>query len=175
MRPDCSLAGYPEVFVIGDMANQHDLPGLSEPAIQQGHYVAKVLRYRTEGRSGPGQFIYRDLGTVATITATDAVADISGLKLHGRIGKLVWAGVHIAFLVGWGNRVGVLARWAFLLGSRTRPERVILSELHRDNATVPNATPAANGRVRLTHRDNKTTTPAAFGDDAIRPGTERKP
>jgi NADH dehydrogenase len=133
VQQDCSLTGHPEVFVIGDMANLHDLPGLSAPAIQEGRYVAKVLHHRTLGKPAPGPFAYRDRGTMATISATDAIADIYGVKLHGLLGKLAWATVHISFLVGWGNRVGVLARWAFLLGSHTRSERVILTSVHAEH------------------------------------------
>lgn len=156
VRPNCSLPGNPEVFVIGDMANQHDLPQLSEPAIQQGRYVAKLLRYQTVGRPAPGPFTYRNLGTMATISPTDAIADIFGIKLHGWIGKLAWAGVHIAFLVGWGNRVGVLARWAFLLSSGTRPERALFSDPHRGNAALQGPPSTGNGRVRRNRSDDKT-------------------
>lgn len=128
------------MFVIGDMANLHDLPGLSEPAIQEGRYVAKILSHLTAGKPPPRPFHYRNLGTMATISPKDAIANIAGLKLHGRLGKLAWATVHIAFLVGWGNRVGVLARWAFLLGSRTRPERMILTSVHDDDTGPTNST-----------------------------------
>jgi NADH dehydrogenase len=140
--PDCSLPGQPNVFVIGDMANLHDLPGLSEPAIQEGRYVAKAIRQRVAGMSGPSPFTYRDLGTMATISPTDAVADVFGLRLRGRVGKLAWAMVHIAFLVGWGNRIGVLVRWAFLLLTKCRPERVIRNVAHYG------ADAAAAGRER---------------------------
>lgn len=139
VHPDTSLPGNPEVFVIGDMADLNNLPGLSEPAIQEGRYVAKVLHNLTAGRPAPGPFAYRNLGIMATISPTDAIADIFGLKLHGRIGKLAWASVHIAFLVGWGNRVGVLARWAFLLSSRTRPERAILTAVHDSSSRTATA------------------------------------
>lgn len=153
VRPNCSLAGHPEVFIIGDMANQHDLPGLSEPAIQQGRYVAKLLHRLTTAKPPPGPFHYRDLGTMATIAPRDAIADIFGLKLHGRPGKIAWATVHIAFLVGWGNRVGVLTRWALLLGSRTRPERVILTSLH-DSAAEPANSPSNNTPGRPANGSN---------------------
>lgn len=53
VRQDCSLSGYPEVFVIGDIANLDDLPGLSEPALQEGRYVAKVLHHKVTGESAP--------------------------------------------------------------------------------------------------------------------------
>lgn len=139
VRADCSLPGHPEVFVIGDMANLDNLPGLSEPTIQERRYVAKVLRHKATGTPAPGPFAYRNLDTIATISPRDAIADIFGLKLRGRIGKLAWATVHIAFLVGWGNRVGVLLRWAFLPGSRTHPARAILTAVHDSSSRPPNS------------------------------------
>lgn len=152
VRPDCSLPGHPDVFAIGDMANLHDLPGLSEPAIQEGRYVARLLRHRVAGASVPGTFTYRDLGTMATISPADAVADIFGLKLRGRLGKLAWALVHIAFLVGWGNRAGVLVRWAFLLLTRCRPERVILTSVHHRAAAAAPALRSATAPTTSTGR-----------------------
>lgn len=125
--PDCSLPGYPEVFAIGDMVDQHDLPGMAEPAMQEGAYVAKLIRARISGQPAPGPFHYRDLGTMATISPRDAIADVFGLRLSGLPAQLAWAVVHIAFLIGWGNRVGVLSRWAFDLVTRSRSERVILA------------------------------------------------
>lgn len=125
--PDCSLPGYPEVFAIGDMVDQHGLPGLAEPAMQEGAYVARLIRARITGQPGPGPFRYRDLGTMATISPGDAIADVFGLRLSGLPAQLAWAVVHIAFLVGWGNRAGVLSRWAFDLVTRSRSERVILA------------------------------------------------
>jgi NADH dehydrogenase len=132
--PDCSLPGHPEVFAIGDIADLDDLPGLAEPAMQEGWYVAKRIRRRVAGRPDAGPFRYRDLGTMATISPRDAVADAFGLRLTGVVGKLVWAFVHLSFLVGWGNRAGVLARWAYELGTRNRPERVILESVGAEGA-----------------------------------------
>ena len=76
--------------------------------MQQGWYVARRIRAAVGGEAQPGPFRYRDLGTMATIGPADAVADAFGLKLTGLIGKLAWAGVHLAFLAGWGNRAGAV-------------------------------------------------------------------
>ncbi|MFS8099524.1 NAD(P)/FAD-dependent oxidoreductase [Lentzea alba] len=124
---DCSVT--PEVFAIGDMVNLDDLPGIAEPAIQEGHHVARVIKARLEGRPHK-PFKYLDLGTMATISPGDAVADIGKLRLKGVIGKAAWAVVHIAFLVGWRNRVAVLANWAWnvVTGRRTQP--IILEPMH---------------------------------------------
>ncbi|KOV79711.1 NAD(P)/FAD-dependent oxidoreductase [Nocardia sp. NRRL S-836] len=117
---DCSVT--PNIFAIGDMANLNDLPGIAEPALQEGHHVARVIKARLAGTAAK-PFKYLDLGTMATISPGDAVADIKKLRLKGLIGKAAWAGVHIAFLVGWRNRAAVLANWGWnlLTGRRTQP------------------------------------------------------
>jgi NADH dehydrogenase len=127
VEDDCTLPGHPELFAIGDLANCHDLPGIAEPAIQQGRYVAKVLRHQLGHGRHPGRFRYRDLGTMATISGMDAVADVRGMHLRGPIGKLSWAAVHLAFLVGWSNRAGVLANWAWTMTTGRRQQQLILA------------------------------------------------
>jgi NADH dehydrogenase len=117
---DCSVTS--DVFAIGDMVNLNDLPGIAEPAIQEGHHVARVIKARLDGEE-PKPFKYLDLGTMATISPGDAVADIKKLRLKGLLGKAAWAVVHIAFLVGWRNRAAVLTQWAWnvVTGRRTQP------------------------------------------------------
>jgi NADH dehydrogenase len=120
---DCSVAR--DVYAIGDMVNLNDLPGIAEPAIQEGHHVARVIKARLAGRE-PKPFKYLDLGTMATISPGDAVADIKRLRLKGLIGKAAWAAVHIAFLVGWRNRFAVLTQWAWNLVTGRRAQPIIL-------------------------------------------------
>ncbi|ANZ39444.1 NADH dehydrogenase [Lentzea guizhouensis] len=120
---DCSVT--PEIFAVGDMVNLNDLPGIAEPAIQEGHHVARVIRARLEGREHK-PFKYLDLGTMATISPGDAVADIKKLRLTGVIGKVAWAVVHIAFLVGWRNRLAVLANWGWNIVTGRRTQSIIL-------------------------------------------------
>ena len=119
-------ATTPEFLSHFGLGSRRDLPGIAEPAIQQGRYVAKVIRHRLGQRGHPGPFRYADLGTMATVSRLDAVADIRGLHLQGPIGKLAWAGVHVAFLVGWPNRLGVLTHWAWTLATGRRRQQVIL-------------------------------------------------
>jgi NADH dehydrogenase len=87
VAPDCSLPGHPEVFAIGDMADLNGLPGLAEPAMQEGRYVATLIERRLAGRPAPRAFRYRDLGAMATISAGDAVAEAFGLRLTGLSGR----------------------------------------------------------------------------------------
>lgn len=126
VRPDCSLPGHPELFAVGDLANLDDLPGLAAPAIQQGEHVGEVIKARLGERTPPPAFRYRDRGTMATVSPGDAVADVRGLKLRGLIGKAAWLAVHLAFLVGWRNRIAVLAEWGWLLATGRRSQRIIL-------------------------------------------------
>jgi len=67
VRPDCSLPGHPEVFAIGDMVQLNDLPGVAQPAIQEGTYVGRLIRSRLAGQADGKPFAYRDKGSMATI------------------------------------------------------------------------------------------------------------
>jgi NADH dehydrogenase len=120
-----TVAGHPEVFVIGDMADIDGVPGLSPAAIQQGVHAAKVIESRLLGRPAPRPFRYVDKGTVATIGRQRAVADIKGIKLSGFVAFLLWAFIHLFYLVGWGNRLGTITRWMWSLLARNRREQLI--------------------------------------------------
>ena len=74
VNPDCTLPGYPEVFAIGDMVSLNKLPGVAQPALQEGKYVGKVIKARLTGQS-VAPFTYLDKGTMATIGYKAAVAD----------------------------------------------------------------------------------------------------
>ena len=125
VTPDCSLASHPEVFVVGDMMDLEGLPGLAEVAMQTGAHAAKVIRARIEGRSGPKAFRYRDLGEMAAVSRTSAVASFRGLQFSGRLGWLMWLFVHLVFLTGFKNRVTTVVRWTITFVGRSRAERTI--------------------------------------------------
>ena len=124
VEPDLTLPGYPEVFAIGDMVALPGVPGTAQPAIQEGKYVARAIERRLKGLSWP-RFKYRALGSMATIGRTRAVAEIFGVKVAGFLAFLIWGVVHLAYLIGWGNRVEALSRWAWALVARNRRERLI--------------------------------------------------
>jgi NADH dehydrogenase len=145
--PDLTVAGHPEVFVIGDMADIDGVPGLSPAAIQQGVYTAKVIKARLRGDAAPKPFHYIDKGTLAVIGRDRAVADIKGIHLHGPVAFAVWAVVHLFYLVGWGNRFGTISRWLWSLFARNRQERVIsVSSLVSDKAAEANLATTLAGR-----------------------------
>jgi NADH dehydrogenase len=123
---DLSLPGHPEVFAIGDMVSIPDVPGTAQPAIQEGKYVAKVVRRRVGGGKAPKAFKYRDLGTMAVIGRTRAVADLFGrVRVGGFLAFIIWGFIHLVYLVGWGNRYEAVARWLWTILARNRRERLI--------------------------------------------------
>ena len=129
VEPNLTLPGHSEVFAIGDMARALDrsgepLPGLAPVAIQQGRYVAQVIRDRLEGRPAP-PFRYRDKGNLATIGRSSAVADLNGVRVSGFVAWMLWLVVHLFYLIGFQNRVLVVLRWTFSFLTHGRGARVI--------------------------------------------------
>src|SRR5580700_591025 len=118
VSPDLSVPGHPEFFVIGDLANfSHKtgkpLPGVAQPAIQQGRYVARVIEGRLRGKK-PHPFHYLDKGNLATIGRAKAVADLNGLRLSGFPAWVLWVFVHLFYIIEFRNRMLVLVQWAWL-------------------------------------------------------------
>ena len=120
VNPDCSLPGYPNVFVVGDLASITDpqthqpVPGLAPAAMQMGKYVGKVVRQEiTAGVKVQDRqpFRYFDKGTMATIGKARAVADIRGWKFSGLIAWCMWSGIHLLFLIGFRSKAIVLINW----------------------------------------------------------------
>jgi NADH dehydrogenase len=131
VAPDLTLPGHPEVFALGDMVNvtgedgqPQKLLGVAPVAMQEGRYVAKVVKERLRGREQEA-FRYRDKGNVATIGRSRAVADIKGLRVSGFPAWLLWLMIHIFYLIGFQNRIVVLIRWSFSFFTRGRGSRVI--------------------------------------------------
>jgi NADH dehydrogenase len=115
---DCSLPGHAQVFAIGDMAHfpgdgEKPLPGLAPVAMQQGEYVARVIGRRLRGEPAPAPFAYQDRGMMATVGRSRAVLQTSRMKLAGFTAWMLWLVIHIWYLMGFRNRVAVLASWCW--------------------------------------------------------------
>jgi len=130
IEPGLNIANHPNVFVIGDMANfshQDDkpLPGVAQVAMQQGVYLAKLLKKRLRGNASLKPFRYTDKGNMAVIGRNAAVADIGGYGFSGWPAWLIWVFIHIAYLIGFDNKVLVLFQWASNYFTRKRGARLI--------------------------------------------------
>ena len=137
VEPDLSIPGHPEVFVLGDCAAfSHQagysgpLPAVSPVAIQMGHYAARIIRNETARNSltsARPPFHYHDKGQLAVIGRGRAVADLTHLDFSGFFAWLTWIFVHIAYLIGFRNRVIVLTEWAISYFTYGRGARLINS------------------------------------------------
>lgn len=148
VEPDCSMAGHPEILVIGDVCrldtpSGDPLPGVAPVAMQQGKYAAKLVRARLAGRSVPA-FRYRDRGSLAVIGRAAAVADLGFVHFTGFFAWLLWLFIHIMYLVGFENRVLVFIQWAYSYFTHGRTARLITGDA--GNARVAGGTGEPGGR-----------------------------
>lgn len=129
---DLRAPGLPDVWVAGDLAafeeNGKLVSGLAPIAIQQGRHVARNVLRVAEGLSTV-PFHYRDRGTMVTIGRAAAVADIRGFRFGGLLAWLTWLFVHVLFLIGFRNRVVVIAQWAYVYLRNARGSRLITGEV----------------------------------------------
>jgi NADH dehydrogenase len=134
------VPGHPEVFGIGDTAHvvapvrnvlgiksktPMVMPGVAQPAIQEGKYVADVIRRRVAAHGEPEPFWYWDKGDLAIVGRTYAVADLRFAKFAGFPAWVLWAIVHIYFLIGFANRLFVLLQWGLDFLTKRRGVRVL--------------------------------------------------
>jgi NADH dehydrogenase len=131
VAPDLSIPGHPEIFVIGDMAfleqDGKPLPGVAPVAMQEGRYVAGLIRAQAEGKTVP-PFHYHDKGSLAVIGRAAGVADFGRLHFHGWPAWLLWLFVHLMYLAQFRNRVLVFIRWGFQYLSFDRGARLITGD-----------------------------------------------
>jgi len=129
VEPDLSVPGHPEVFVAGDLAavrrGDNDwVPGVAPAANQEGSHAGKQILKLIRGHKTEA-FRYFNKGELATIGRNRAVAVFGGLKFAGFPAWLLWAFVHILYLVGFRNRITVLVQWAYAFATYQRGVRLI--------------------------------------------------
>jgi NADH dehydrogenase len=121
VQPDCSLPGHSEIFVVGDMMAVQ--PGVAQVAIQAGRYSARQIRRRLDNRSPQAPFVYKDKGSMATVSRFHAVASIKRLQFAGFLAWLMWLALHLFYIVGFKSRVTTLLHWSVSFVGRGRSER----------------------------------------------------
>jgi NADH dehydrogenase len=135
----CRVPGHPDVFVIGDGAHfataTGPLPGVAQVAMQQGRFVARLIRRGEREASSPAggddasaSFRYRDYGSMATIGRAKAIAEIFGVRTSGFVAWVIWAGLHILQLISFRNRLKVLVEWMWYYVSYQPGARLILRD-----------------------------------------------
>jgi len=126
VRPDLTLPGHPDVFVVGDLMSLDHLPGVAETAMQAGRHAARQVLHTVGHPDGiaPGTpFRYRDVGSAAYVSRGHALLEAGPLRLSGTAGWLAWGLIHLAFLTGYRNRAAALTSWLTTLAAGNRRER----------------------------------------------------
>ncbi|MEL6927593.1 MAG: NAD(P)/FAD-dependent oxidoreductase [Cyanobacteria bacterium J06600_6] len=129
VEPDLSIKDYPDVFVIGDLANfphqgERPLPGVAPVAMKEGEYVADLIAKKVIGiKVKP--FSYQDLGSMAVIGQNKAVANLNFARFSGFVAWIIWIFAHIYYLIEFDNKLVVMVQWAWNYITQGRGARLI--------------------------------------------------
>lgn len=130
VAPNLAVPGYPDIFIVGDLAlslneDGKPLPGVAQVAIQGGAYAAKAIRARLKGNKDFQPFHYFNKGDMAVIGRAAAVANIFGFHISGWPAWLVWLFIHLMYIVEFQSRVLVFIQWGFEYLTFSRGARLI--------------------------------------------------
>ena len=133
---DLSIAGHPEIFVVGDAAsvqgpNGSPVPAAAPAAMQQGRYVGSILKRRLEKKDRK-PFCYTDKGMLIAIRKTKGIGIIKNIQLSGFLAWIIWALVHLFYLNGLHNRIFVLIKWLFSFFTDKRSARLIYGSIDEE-------------------------------------------
>ncbi len=110
------------------MMSLDKLPGVAEAAMQSGLYTGNRVKRRASGDMAEKPFRCRDLGSAAYISRGRAVVSAGPLQVGGLVGWWIWIFIHIAFLTGYRNRLGVLLTWWLAFTRDIRRERTFTTQ-----------------------------------------------
>ena len=123
--------------------------------MQGGARVAENLLAEIAGKP-LRPFVYKDLGSMATVGRSMAVAWLGRFQFSSLFAWLLWLFVHLISLVGFRSRLEVLFQWAWSYTTWERNARLIHeSDLHigpalsSGVASAPSAALPLNGGVGL--------------------------
>jgi NADH dehydrogenase len=154
VAPDLSVPGHPGIFAIGDVMSLDGpdgkpLPGLAAVAKQQGQYVGALIARRITGKSPPPAFRYRNLGALAILGRSAAIADFGWLRLTGVPAWLTWGCVHLLLLMGTRNRLVVYLNWIWSWLTWGRGARLMIGVAQSHQPGPPPATPLKPDHIPL--------------------------
>jgi len=156
VRPSLTVPNYPDIYVVGDLASATDdkgkpLPGLAQVAMQGGRYTAKAILRKIKRQPELPPFRHFDKGSMAVIGRAAAVANVFGAEISGLLAWMLWAFIHLMYVVQFQSRLLVFIQWAIQDLTFSRGARLITGsaatdfDFNREIAQVERAPEAAAG------------------------------
>jgi NADH dehydrogenase len=131
VQPDLTVAGFPGVYVLGDLANTRDpagnfFPQLGSVALQAGQWTAANILADIAGKPHT-PFQYHDKGIMAMISRSAAVVELGEHRheLHGMVAVAAWLGVHAYLMSGIRTRIEAFIDWTWTYFARSRGPQVL--------------------------------------------------
>jgi NADH:ubiquinone reductase (H+-translocating) len=156
VQDDLTIAGYPDISVIGDTMSLRGLPGVAEVAMQTGLYAGHRIRHRLAAEPDK-PFRYHDLGSAAYIARGNAVVSAGPVHVSGLVGWVGWLLIHLGFLTGFRNRLGAIVTWWPAFVRDLRRERAYLGrEIDEGRDSYQSRVPAASARPPRPRREQRT-------------------
>lgn len=112
------VEGLQNIFAIGDMASLNEEkypnghPQVAQPAMQQGENLARNFKAMLQSKKLK-PFVYKDLGSMATIGRHLAVVELPFVKFQGFFAWVTWMFVHLMSIVGVKNRLLIFINWCW--------------------------------------------------------------
>tara|TARA_B000000477_G_scaffold18685_1_gene16136 strand:+ start:1686 stop:2930 length:1245 start_codon:yes stop_codon:yes gene_type:complete len=131
----CLIRDSNNIFVIGDASNfknknNKSLPGIAPVAIQQGRYLAKIIKSNIKNKEMK-PFKYTDKGMMATVGKFKAVGVVGNLEITGLIAWLFWSLIHLVYLIGYRSKIVVAIEWIYAYFFNKRGTRLIYRDIDR--------------------------------------------
>jgi NADH dehydrogenase len=121
---------HPQLWALGDCAaipgpDGRPYPALAQHAIREARYLAENIRAVIDGRA-PSAFMFRSLGTMASLGHTRAVARVFGVRLTGFVAWWLRRTYYLFQMPRWDRRLRIVLDWAVALFFRPDITRVDL-------------------------------------------------
>jgi NADH dehydrogenase len=121
---------HPQVWALGDCAaipgpDGRPYPALAQHTVREARHLARNIRAAIDGRI-PSPFMFRSLGTMASLGHTRAVARVFGVRLTGFLAWWLRRTYYLFQMPRWDRRLRIVLDWTVALFFRPDITRVDL-------------------------------------------------
>jgi NADH dehydrogenase len=128
---------HAEVWALGDCAtipgpDGHPYPALAQHAVREARHLAQNVAAAVDGRA-LAPFVFRSLGTMASLGHSRAVAEVMGLRITGFVAWWLRRTYYLLQMPRWDRRLRVVLDWTVALFFRPDVTKVdLFLERERD-------------------------------------------